>query len=118
MDTHGLHQFYEFVVLPQFGIEKEIITWKSDEMIGYDDDAHYFDIDRESYADQYCLLFRDYGGFNEMEIQDLIRLPNKTFSYKTSKYYANESHWIRFTSDTPFKYVHNITGYFTLIKID
>ena len=123
MESSALHQFFEYAILPQFGISNQKIEWKIDERIGYDDDdAHYFNIDHGNYADEHVLIFRDYGDFSSYEVIQKIRLPRQSFTYidplHDQGYKEKFPHTFVFMPDVTFLYVPNVTGYFTLIRVD
>jgi hypothetical protein len=114
MSNESLEELYQFVILPQFGLPKSAkIIWKTHETIGPDDDAHYFQIDRK----QYVLIFRDYDQFGEEEIRDLIKLPTGIFEHISPTSFTNCAPAYRFSLPVPFKYAHNVTGYFALLSI-
>ena len=103
MDIKFLEQFYEKVILPQYGSTVfNNVTWIDHGAIELDSFAHYFKADNSR---EYVLVFEDFPGnvaFDDGLSHDIVLVNNE----KT----------IRFGSDPPFKYVENITGYFTLYK--
>ncbi len=113
MSEEALQEFYKYVLLPQFGLEKVQIEWKKHQEIGPDDDAHYFDINNQ----QYMLIFKDYGAYSEEELKELIKLPRGTFEYVSPTSHSDIAPIYRVGFDAPSKYAHNVTGYFTLLKI-
>lgn len=103
MDIKFLEQFYEKVILPQYSSTVfDNITWIDHGAIELDSFAHYFKTD----DDRECILvFEDFPGnvtFDDGLSHDIVLVNNE----KT----------IRFGGDPPFKYIENITGYFTLYK--
>jgi hypothetical protein len=108
-----LEDFYEYAILPEFGIERtEDIIWSKHERIGPDDYAHYFSIDSEHYV----LVFRDYDVFLDEELKKLIKTRNGKFHYIET--FSGEKKF-HFKSIPPKenKYIENITGTFVLLKI-
>jgi hypothetical protein len=113
MKEEALHEFYKYVLLPQFGLENVDIVWKNHDEIGPDDDAHYFTIGDK----QYVLIFRDYGAYSQAKIKELIALPKDTFKYINPTSATDSPPVYHFSLPTPFKYARNVTGYFTLLKV-
>lgn len=103
MDIKFLEQFYERVILPQYSSTVfDNVTWIDHGAIELDSFAHYFKADNSR---GYVLVFEDFPGnvaFDDGLSHDIVLVNNE----KT----------IRFSGDPPFKYVENITGYFTLYK--
>lgn len=103
MNTKFLEQFYENVILPQYAeVLFGNITWIDHGSIGLDAFAHYF---KNTDGKEYVLVFEDFPGstaFDDGLSHDIVLVNNE----KT----------IRFGGDPPFKYIENITGYFTLYK--
>ena len=103
MNTKFLEQFYENVILPQYAqVFFGKITWFDHGSIGPDAFAHYF---KSTDAEQYVLVFEDFPGSTAFD----DGLSHEIIS-------TNDEKVIRFGGDPPFKYVENITGYFTLYK--
>lgn len=103
MNTDFLEQFYENVILPQYvNIVFGKITWIDHGAIGLDAFAHYFKVADNK---EYVLVFEDFPGgtaFDDGLSHEIVL--------------ANDEKVIRFGGDPPFKYIENITGYFTLYK--
>ncbi len=103
MDINFLEHFYEKVILPQYiNTVFDNITWIDHCAIELDSFAHFFKTDD---GREYILLFEDFPGnvtFDDGLSHDIVLVNNE----KT----------IRFGGDPPFKYIENITGYFTLYK--
>ncbi len=103
MDIKFLEQFYEKVILAQYSSTVfDNITWIDHGAIEFDSFAHYFKTDD---GREYILVFEDFPGnvtFDDGLSHDIVLVNNE----KT----------IRFGGDPPFKYIENITGYFTLYK--
>ena len=57
MHGKALYELYDKFILPQFGIQDEII-WDGSDTLGPDEEAHYFKIKSKRFA----LIFEDYGG--------------------------------------------------------
>ena len=98
-----LEKLYETVILPNYPeVNVGTIHWKDHGKVGLDAWAHYFDDEKGT---EYVLLFEDHpsGSFLDDGLShELIESDGRKN--------------IRFSLDTPFKYVENITGYFTLYK--
>lgn len=103
MDIKFLEQFYEKVILPQYGSTVfDNVTWIDHGAIELDSFAHYF---RAGDSRDYVLVFEDFPGniaFDDGLSHDIVLVNNEIS--------------IRFGGDPPFKYIENITGYFTLYK--
>ena len=103
MDIKFLEQFYEKVILPQYSSTVfDNVTWIDHGAIELDSFAHYFKADNNK---EYVLVFEDFPGnvaFDDGLSHDIVLV--------------NSEKTIRFGGDPPFKYVENITGYFTLYK--
>lgn len=103
MDIKFLEQFYEKVILPQYANTVfNNVTWIDHGAIELDSFAHYFKTDNGS---EYVLVFEDFPGnvaFDDGLSHDIVLV--------------NDEKTIQFGGDPPFKYVENITGYFTLYK--
>jgi len=103
MNNAFLETLYETVILPNYlEIDVKTIHWKDHGKVDLDAWAHYFDSEDGT---EYVLLFEDYpsGSF----LADGL-------SHEVVKH--GDDDVIRFSMDTPFKYVENITGYFSLYK--
>lgn len=103
MNDDFLEKLYEIVILPNYPeINIESIRWKDHGKVDLDAWAHYFDDENDI---EYVLLFEDYpsGSFLADGLtHELIETANRAS--------------IRYSLDTPFKYVENLTGYFSLYK--
>jgi hypothetical protein len=105
MNDNFLEKLYETVILPNYPeINIEKIHWKDHGKVDLDAWAHYFD---DEAGTEYLLLFEDYpsGSF----LVDGL-------SHEVVKRVGSEDDSIHFSIDTPFKYIENVTGYFTLFK--
>lgn len=115
MDGKSLHEFYDKVLLPQFGIKDKETKWGGSEDVGPDEVVHYFSID----SDDYALIFEDFGGLGSSEafVKENVKLKNDSFEYvaPTSHTDYSPSYPIKFP--TPYQYCVNVTGTFTLVKL-
>jgi hypothetical protein len=103
MNDSLLEEVYELVILPNYPeINIGSIHWKDHGKVDLDAWAHYFD---DENGTEYILLFEDYpsGSFlADGSTHELIETAGRTS--------------IRYSIDAPFKYVENLTGYFSLYK--
>lgn len=103
MDIKFLEQFYEKVILPQYNSTVfDNVTWIDHGAIELDSFAHYFKTENKT---EYVLVFEDFPGnvaFDDELSHDTVLV--------------DDEETIRFGGDPPFKYIENITGYFTLYK--
>ena len=103
MNNDFLEKLYEIAILPNYPeINVGTIHWKDHGKVDLDAWAHYFD---DQKGIEYILLFEDF--------------PSGSFLADGLSHELVESAGrgsIRFSLDPPFKYVENITGYFTLYK--
>jgi len=111
-----IYGFYENAVLPQFGIHNEPITWEGSQDLA-DEAIHYFRIGKQPYA----LIFEDAGGLGQNEdfIREYvaIRSPKFTFVEPTSQT-NNSPSYDGFHLPVPCRYCFNVTGTFTLLKLE
>lgn len=116
MESPSLYQFYEKVVLPQFGIKNAAIDWKDSQNI-VNESVHYFQIDKQSYA----LIFEDFDGKGRdpafIREYVAIRSPKYSFVNPTAQA-TNPPSYDGFQLPTPFEYCFNVTGTFTLLELD
>ncbi len=113
MNDKFLEDFYEYAVLPEFGIERtEDVIWSKHERLGPDDFAHYFSVNKWDYV----LIFRDYDVFTDKELKSLIKI-----EYRHLNYIETISGTSKLHSDSILpkqnKYTENITGTFVLLRI-
>lgn len=103
MDTNFLEQFYEKVILSQYvDLDFGPITWIDHGRVGPDEFAHYF---QDSRGHHYVLVFEDFPGgvpFDDGLSHEVVLVNGKTT--------------VRFSGEVPFKYIENISGYFTLYQ--
>jgi hypothetical protein len=103
MNEVFLKKFFEAVILSNYEqIDIDEISWKHYKKINSDAWTHYFN---DKSGNEYVLLFEDY--------------PSNSFSDNKSMYEVvrhGDDDSMRFGSNVPFKYVENITGYFTLFR--
>lgn len=101
MNLQFLEQFYENVILPQYsGVVFDSITWLDHGSVGPDAFAHYF---KTAANQEYVLVFEDFPGevaFDDGLSHDIVP--------------ASGNNSLKFGGEVPFKYIENITGYFTL----
>ena len=111
----SLYEFYEKFLLLQFDIKDKQISWGHSDRLGPDENAHYFQFEGESYV----LIFEDYGGLalKKAFIEETINLQGKRFEYvpPISETDQSISYMVKFP--TPYQYCENVTGAFTLIKL-
>lgn len=106
MDIGFLERYYERVILPQYNCsEFRKIVWIDHGGIGehYDAFAHYF---KDATGSEYVLIFEDYPS-GDIPFADRI-------SHKVV--YVGDRATLYFGGEPPFKYMVNVTGYFTLYK--
>jgi len=115
MKSEYIYAFYEYALLPQFGIENERIAWQGSHQLGPDETAHFFSTD----AYDFILIFEDYDGLGRDPsfIEETLKLKNDVYTYVTPKPHSNASPSLRLTLPTPYKYAPNITGSFTLLRM-
>lgn len=103
MDNTLLERLYETVILPNYPeIDVAAIRWKDHGKIGPDTWAHYFD---NGDGVEYVLQFQDYPDtslFDDELSHELVKSADREY--------------LLFSLEPPFKYVENITGYFSLYK--
>jgi hypothetical protein len=104
MTNEVLEAFYESVILPNYAeVHTKNIQWKDHGRTGPDTWAHHF-IDENDI--EYVLVFDDYyinGSFlDDNPSHNLIR--------------RGDTDFIRFGSEPPYKYIENVTGYFSLYE--
>lgn len=113
----ALEEFYQKVILPQFDVEKKMdnVVWVGHSTIGPDADAHHFRIGQKEYA----LIFEDYPGLGDEGIQEevaaswqrIVRIGLTGHDDASTKVLSFGP------AELPSKYVHNVTGYFSLVEI-
>ena len=111
-----LEELYEKVIVPQFAIEDDLagIVWRGHSTIGPDADAHHFFIGKKEYA----LVFEDYPGLGVVGIHDEVAAPWQQVMCVGLTGHEDEAEELWFgPKELPAKYVHNVTGYFTLVRI-
>jgi len=115
MNGKSLYDFYENVLLPQFGIKNVDIEWVSSEDIGPDETVHYFSTESEEYA----LIFEDFGGLGSSEefVKENVKLKRGGFEYVIPTSYSDFSPSYPNKFATPYQYCANVTGMFTLVKL-
>lgn len=115
MKPEYIYAFYEYALLPQFGIENEHIAWHGSHKLGPDETAHLFSTD----TSDFILIFEDYDGLGRDPsfIEETLRLKSDTYAYVKPKSQTSTSPSLRLTLPTPYKYAPNITGSFTLLKM-
>ena len=103
MNDNLLEKLYELVILPNYPeINVGSIHWKDHGKVDHDTWAHYFDNEN---GVEYILLFEDHPGGSFLadgSTHDLVMTDDRAS--------------IRYSLDAPFKYVENLTGYFSLYK--
>lgn len=91
------------MILPQYSSTVfDNVTWIDHGAIELDSFAHHF---KAGDSREYVLVFEDFPGnvaFDDGLSHDIVLVNNEIT--------------IRFGGDPPFKYIENITGYFTLYK--
>jgi hypothetical protein len=117
MQDKPLYVFYEKAVLPQFGIKDTAITWDGSQDVGPDETVHYFQIGKQ----QYALVFEDYDGKGRDSafIKEHVAIRSPKFTFVEPEAETNSSpSYDGFRLPTPYQYCHNVTGTFTLLKLD
>lgn len=120
-----LEELYEKVILPQFGIAGDI-KWEEHLTIGPDNEAHVFICNKKRMA----LVFDDYPTTDEGSLAvefpfcNITRMTRDsaggsvTVDDKTPQA-SDDEYILRFgPSGLPFKYIHDVTGYFQLFDIE
>jgi len=77
MKEESLHEFYEHVVLPQYGFFRTGVEWSKCESIDLDCEAHYFFFQ----GDKYALLFCDYNNLGEDHIEEALGLSRDEYEF-------------------------------------
>jgi hypothetical protein len=116
MDGPSLYQFYEKAVLPQFGLKDAQIEWQNSQNI-VDEAVHYFQIGQQAYA----LIFEDYDGVGRSAafIQEHVAIRSPKYSFVGPIAQAtNPPSYDGFSLPAPFQYCFNVTGTFTLLKLE
>lgn len=116
MQGSALYEFYEKAVLPQFGITEAAVGWKGSQDI-VDESVHYFQIGEQSYA----LIFEDYDGVGRdpVFIREHVAVRSPKFSFVDPVAEAtNPPSYDGFSLPAPFQYCFNVTGTFTLLKLE
>lgn len=105
-DKDFFEQFYERVILPQYNNPGfRDVVWIDHGVIGehYDVFTHYF---RDGNKNEYVLVFEDYPS-NEIPFAD---------GMSHEVIFSDNRKTLLFSGKPPFRYVENITGYFTLFR--
>lgn len=117
MDEASLHQFYQHILLPQFGFGKEgTYDWEKTANLGPDETAHWF----ARKGKRYILIYEDYDGLgrNRDFISKQLGLAAGQYEFvePTSATDRAPSYPIKFPA--PCMYARNITGTFTLLELN
>lgn len=118
-----LYEFYEKVILPQFGCADDV-TWDEHLNLGPDSDAYIFMHDGSRMA----LVFDDYPTTDAAQMGQEFPLSTITQVKRLSSGGVTEVDENKSTdgdpyvlnfgpSSVPYVYVHGITGYFQLFRI-
>ena len=113
MEGKSLYDFYERVVLPQFGVEGAVL-WHRSELVGPDETAHYFSVGKQGYIlifEDYCMLGKD-----PLYIREHVTTEKYRFVQPVSKTYDPPSWGFRLLA--PYHYCANVTGTFTLLAVE
>lgn len=116
LNKANLHAFYGYAVLPQFGIASDDISWQGGTDLGPDESAHFFSLDGVSYV----LIFEDAGGLARTDayIKEKVLVNGQPYEYvRPISEAPNSPSYDGFHPPTPYQYVPNITGTFTLIRL-
>jgi hypothetical protein len=115
MNGKHLYEFYEKVLLPQFGIKGVGVEWASSKEVGPDEVIHYFSVRPDNFA----LIFEDYGGVGSTKqwVLENVNVKNGKFEYVSPTSYTEHSPSYPIKFPTPFQYCVNVTGMFTLVKL-
>ena len=117
MDESSLHQFYQYVLLPQFGFDKVgPYDWTKCESLGPDEAAHHF----LRKGNRYILIYEDYGGLAVLEnyVRDNLHLKTDEYEYIEPTSSTNRSPSYEFKLPVPCVHEHNVIGSFTLIRLN
>ena len=117
MSEDTLYTFYSYAVLPQFGIIDARVEWHSSEYMDGDEAVHFFGVDEQSYA----LIYEDYEGLgnNESFIRNNVLKEGQSFVFvEPESATAISPSYDGFRLPAPSQYSPNITGSYTLVKID
>lgn len=113
LSSQFLEQIYETVILPQFDLPSDLtrLSWGGHSKLGPDASACRFTLGQ----DEYVLVFEDYPGLTEQEINRLIAPPGQYLSRQLLYGHGEETEYLRFVpSETPYRYITNVTGSFSL----
>lgn len=116
MREESLYDFYEHVVLPQFGFKDLALNWDGSQRTGPDEMAHYFAVDGTDYA----LIFEDAGGLgqNDAYIRQYVLEHHSSYSFvKPIAASGSSPSYDGLQLPAPCQYCENITGIFTLLKL-
>lgn len=116
MNDSSLHEFYEHVVLPQFGIKNTAITWGGSQQIGPDESAHYF----VAKGTDYALIFEDAHGLGQNDEYIREHVLERHISYSFVEPIAATEPSPSYDGlhlPAPYQYCKNVTGSFTLIEM-
>lgn len=116
MNGKSLYDFYEQVVLPQFGIKNTDIIWSGSQQTGPDESVHYFSIDNTNYG----LIFEDAGGLgqNDEYIRENVLEQRSSYIFIQPIAATNSApSYDGLHLPAPYQYCENVTGSFTLISM-
>jgi hypothetical protein len=116
MNGKSLYNFYEYAVLPQFGVKNTIITWNGSQQTGPDESVHYFSVNNTSYA----LIFEDAGGLgqNDDYIHENVLEQHSSYSFvQPIAATSSAPSYDGFHLPAPYQYCENVTGSFTLLLL-
>lgn len=115
MKLEYLYAFYEYVLLPQFGINNQPVAWHRSTQLGPDETAHYFAIGTTFYI----LIFEDFDGLgrNSEFIQSTLGLSPNTYQFIPPEAHTANPPSFSFKLETPYRYAAEITGTFTLLQL-
>lgn len=111
-----LERIYETVVLPQFDLPSDLtrLSWGGHFKLGSDAMAYCFTLGQ----DEYVLVFEDYPGLAEREINQFIAPPGQYLSRQLLYGHGEETEYLHFApSETPYRYIMNVTGSFSLFML-
>jgi hypothetical protein len=116
MTSLSLKQIYETIILPQFDVSGDLtrLSWGDHTQLGPDAMAYRFTLGQ----DEYVLVFEDYPGLTEQEINQAIAPPEQYLSRQLLYGHSEETEYLHFIPGaTPYRYIANVTGSFSLFML-
>lgn len=115
MDDKFYQIFYTKAVLPQFGLKGLDVVWGERKSLGPDESAWPFRI----WESHYVLIYEDYDGLGRSEefVKEHITGSKKFDFVSPMSKTSTAPSYGGFHLPAPYKYVRDITGTFTIIKL-